>query len=89
LLLTEYLRRESFIDYNNILNTLYNREDNNVIITTNLSSGISIVNTNPILYFKGSSTFYYKIIIRLISLDLIYRRLNYISEARVKALANK
>jgi hypothetical protein len=89
LLLIKYLRRESFIDYNSILNTFYNREDNNVITITDLFFGILIININFILYSEGSSTFYYKVIIRLIFLDLAHRRLDYISEARVRALANK
>jgi hypothetical protein len=87
LLSTKYLRRESFIGYNSILNTLYNKEDNKVITTADSSFGIPIVNTNPI-YPEGSSTFYHEVTTRPISLDLAYRRLDHISEARVRALAN-
>jgi hypothetical protein len=89
LLSTECLRRESFIGYDSIPNTLYNGEDDNVITTADSSSGIPIVNTNPIPYPEGSSTFYHEVTTRPISLDLAHRRLGHISEARVRALANK
>jgi hypothetical protein len=91
LILTEYLRRENFISYNSILNVLYNGEDNSMIAIVNLFFGILIINVNlsiPISLSKGSSTYYYKVIIRPILLDLVYRRLGYISEARVKVFTS-
>jgi hypothetical protein len=62
-----------------------------VIATADLSSGILIINVNlsiPISLSEGSSTYYYEVTIRPILLDLVYRRLGYISEARVKVLAS-
>ncbi len=91
LLSTECLRRESFIGYNSIPNTLYNGEDDSVITVADSSSGIPIINTNPsdneANLPEGSSTFYHEVTTRPISLDLAHRRLGHIGEARVKALA--
>src|SRR6516162_5600367 len=53
LISTECLRRENFIGYNSIPNTLYNGEDGSVITTADSSSGIPIVNTNP-YHLEGS-----------------------------------
>jgi hypothetical protein len=61
-----------------------------VIAVADLFSSISIINTNlsvPACLPEGSSTYYYKVIICSISLKLAYRRLGYISKARVKMLA--
>jgi hypothetical protein len=58
-----------------------------MIAIIDLSSGILIINVNlsiPTNLFKGLSIYYYEVIIRPILLDLVYRRLGYISEARVK-----
>jgi hypothetical protein len=91
LILTEYLRRKNFISYNSISNILYNGEDNSIIAIIDLSSGILIINVNlliPTSLSEGSSTYYYKVTIRPILLNLVYRRLGYISEARVKALTS-
>jgi hypothetical protein len=92
LLSTECLRRENFIGYNSIPNTLYSGEDNSVIATADSSSGIPIINTNPscpdtIGLPEGSSVFYHEVTTRPISLELAHRRLGHIGEARVKALA--
>jgi hypothetical protein len=90
LLSTECLRRESFIGYDSIPNTLYNGEDDSVIAVADSSSGIPIINTNPSIPIhrpEGSSTFYHEVTTRPISLDLAHRRLGHISESRVKALA--
>jgi hypothetical protein len=70
LLLTECLRRESFIGYDSISNTLYYGEDDEIITTADSSFGIFIINTNP--YSEGSSTFYHEVTTRSISLDLVY-----------------
>jgi hypothetical protein len=91
LILIECLRRENFINYNNILNIFYNEEDDSVIVVIDLFFGILIINVNlsiSIRLSKGSSTYYYEVIIRPILLDLIYRRLGYISEARVKVFVS-
>ena len=90
LLSTEYLRCESFIRYNSIPNTLYNGEDNSVIAVVDSFSNILIINTNlsvPSCPPEGSSIFYYEVTIHPISLDLAHRRLGYIDESRIKALA--
>ena len=90
LLSTECLRRESFIGYNSIPNTLYNGEDDSVITVADSSSGIPIIDTNPSVPScppEGSSTFYHEVTTRPISLDLAHRRLGHIGESRVKALA--
>src|SRR6266480_5877854 len=86
LLSTECLRRESFIGYDSLPNTLYYGEDEEIITSADSSSGIPIIDTNP--YSEGSSTFYHEVTTRPISLDLAHRRLGHISEARVRALAN-
>ena len=90
LLSTECLRRESFIGYNSIPNTLYNGEDDSVITVADSSSGIPIIDTNhsDTAYHlpEGSSTFYHEVTTRPISLELAHRRLGHIGEARVKAL---
>jgi hypothetical protein len=66
-------------------------KDNNIIAIIDLFSGILIINVNPAIsiryYFEGSTIFYYEVITRPILIDLAYRRLDYISESRVKALA--
>jgi hypothetical protein len=62
-----------------------------MIAVINLFSSILIINVDlsiPTRLPKGSSTYYYKVTTRPISLDLAHRRLSYISEARVKALAS-
>jgi hypothetical protein len=62
-----------------------------MIAIIDLSSGILIINVNlsiPISLSKGLSTYYYKVTIRPILLNLVYRRLGYISEARVKVLTS-
>ena len=90
LLSTECLRRESFIGYNSIPNTLYNGEDNSVIAIADSSSSIPIIDTNPSVPScppEGSSTFYHEVTTRPIPLDLAHQRLVHIGEARVKALA--
>jgi hypothetical protein len=55
-------------------------------------SGILIINVNPAIsirhYLEGLTTFYYEVTTRPILLDLVYRRLGHISEARVKVLAS-
>ncbi len=86
LLSTECLRRESFIGYDSLPNTLYYGEDEEIITTADSSSGIPVIDTNP--YSEGSSAFYHEVTTRPISLDLAHRRLGHISEARVRALAN-
>jgi Reverse transcriptase (RNA-dependent DNA polymerase)/GAG-pre-integrase domain len=91
LLSTECLRRESFIGYDSIPNTLYNGEDNSVIAIADSSSGIPIINTNPsipIHHLEGSSTYYHEVTTRPISLKLAHRRLGHISESRVRKLAS-
>jgi hypothetical protein len=53
-------------------------------------SGIPIINVNPSIptYLpKGLTIFYYEVTTRPILINLAYRRLGYISESRVKALA--
>jgi hypothetical protein len=90
LMSTECLRRENYIGYNSIPNTLYNGEDDRVIAVADSSSGIPIINTNPSVPAclpEGSSTYYHEVTTRPISLELAHRRLGHISEARVKALA--
>src|SRR5271170_467209 len=90
LMSTECLRRENYIGYNSIPNTLYNGEDDRVIAVADSSSGIPIINTNPSIPAclpEGSSTYYHEVTTRPISLDLAHRRLGHISKARVKALA--
>ena len=86
LLSTECLRRESFIGYDSLPNTLYYGEDEEIITTADSSSGIPVINTDP--YSEGSIAFYHEVTTRPISLDLAHRRLGHISEARVRALAN-
>ena len=91
LLSTECLRRENFIEYNSIPNTLYSGEDDSVITTADSSSGIPIINTNPsspIHLPEGSSTFYHEVTTRPISLNLAHRRLGHIDKSRVRALAS-
>jgi hypothetical protein len=59
LLSTECLRRENFIGYDSIPNTLYNGENDSVIAIADSSSGIPIISTNssiPIHLPEGSST---------------------------------
>ena len=90
LLSTECLRRENYIGYNSIPNTLYNGEDDSVIAMADSSSGIPIVSTGPSIpvhHPAGSSTYYHEVTTRPISLDLAHRRLGHISESRVRALA--
>jgi hypothetical protein len=61
-----------------------------MIAIIDLSSGILIINVNlsiPISLPKGLSTYYHEVTTRSILLNLVYRRLDYISEARVKAFA--
>jgi hypothetical protein len=63
-----------------------------MIAIIDLSFSILIINVNPAIsiryYFKGLTTFYYKVIMRPILIDLAYRRLGHISESRVKMLAS-
>lgn len=90
LLSTEQLRRENFVGYDSIPNTLYNGEDDTVIAVADSSSGIPFINVDPIPthYPEGSSTYYHEVTTRPISLDLAHRRLGHISESRVRALAS-
>src|SRR6266516_3606927 len=46
LLSTECLRRESFIGYDSLPNTLYYGEDEEIITTADSSSGIPVIDTN-------------------------------------------
>jgi hypothetical protein len=93
ILSTEPLKKDSYINYNNLFShRLYNGTSGKILIEADGSSGILIIILNQskkLNHFKILELYYSDIGNRKISLDLVHRRLNHIQKKLTRKLINE